>query len=101
MLGAAVTAVVGAPSAFAATPFDRTFNVSLVGGFNPAGAGSFQNDEVVECKLLIRTMGGTTPKFDCERPGNDVIRVKYGRGNPELHAEIAATRLLSALGLPR
>ena len=43
-------------------------------------------------------MGGTTPKFDCERPGNDVIRVKYGRGNPELHAEIAATRLLSALG---
>jgi hypothetical protein len=66
--------------------------------FNPAGAGSFKNDEVVECKLLIKAMGGTTPKFDCERPGNDVIRVKYGRGNPELHAEIAATRLLSALG---
>jgi hypothetical protein len=43
-------------------------------------------------------MGGTTPKFDCERQGKDVIRVKYGRGNPELHAEIAATRLLSALG---
>ena len=65
---------------------------------NPAGAASFKNDEVVECKLLIKAMGGTTPKFDCERPGNDVIRVKYGRGNPELHAEIAATRLLSALG---
>jgi hypothetical protein len=65
---------------------------------NPAGAGSFKNDEVVECKLLVRAMGGTTPKFDCERPGGDVIRVKYGRGNPELHAEIAATRLLSALG---
>ena len=43
-------------------------------------------------------MGGTTPKFDCELPGNDVVRVKYGRGNPELHAEIAAARLLSALG---
>ena len=43
-------------------------------------------------------MGGTTPKFDCELAGNGVIRVKYGRGNPELHAEIAATRLLSALG---
>ena len=47
---------------------------------------------------MIKRDGGTTPKFDCERPGNDVIRVKYGRGNPELHAEIAATRLLSALG---
>jgi hypothetical protein len=67
-------------------------------GINPAGAGSFKDDEVVECKLLVKAMGGTTPKFDCERPGNDVIRVKYGRGNPELHAEIAATRLLSALG---
>ena len=65
---------------------------------NPAGAGSFKNDEVVECKLVIKAMGGTTPKFDCERPGNDVVRVKYGRGNPELHAEIAATRLLSTLG---
>ena len=65
---------------------------------NPAGAGSFKDDEVVECKLLIKGMGGTTPKFDCERPGSDVIRVKYGRGNPELHAEIAATRLLSTLG---
>jgi hypothetical protein len=65
---------------------------------NAAGAGSFTDDEIVECKLLVKAMGGTTPKFDCERPGNDVIRVKYGRGNPELHAEIAATRLLSALG---
>ena len=65
---------------------------------NPAGAGSFKDDEVVECKLVIKAMGGTTPKFDCERPGNDIIRVKYGRGNPELHAEIAATRLLSMLG---
>ena len=65
---------------------------------NPSGPGSLKDDDVVECKLVIKAMGGTTPKFDCERPGNDVIRVKYGRGNPELHAEIAATRLLSALG---
>ena len=65
---------------------------------NPSGPGSFDDDDVVECKLVIKAMGGTTPKFDCERPGNDVIRVKYGRGNPELHAEIAATRLLSSLG---
>ena len=65
---------------------------------NPDGPGALKHDEIVECKLVIKPMGGTTPKFDCERPGNDVIRVKYGRGNPELHAEIAATRLLSAVG---
>lgn len=65
---------------------------------NPAGPGAFDTGDDVECRLVIKAMSGTTPKFDCERPGNDVIRVKYGRGNPELHAEIAATRLLAALG---
>jgi hypothetical protein len=67
-------------------------------GVNPSGPGSLDEDAVVTCRLVIKAMGGTTPKFDCERPGNDVVRVKYGRGNPELHAEIAATRLLAALG---
>jgi hypothetical protein len=43
-------------------------------------------------------MDGTTPKFDCEIEKGDVIRVKYGRGNPELYAEVVTTRLLSALG---
>ena len=65
---------------------------------NPPGPGSLDPDDVVDCRLVVKAMGGTTPKFDCERKGDDVIRVKYGRGNPELHAEIAATRLLSALG---
>ena len=65
---------------------------------NPRGSGALDEDDVVECKLVLKAMGGTTPKFDCERPGNDIIRVKYGRGNQELHAEIAATRLLSAIG---
>jgi hypothetical protein len=67
-------------------------------GSNPSGPGSLSEDAMVECRLVIKGMGGTTPKFDCERSANDVIRVKYGRGNPELHAEIAATRLLSTLG---
>jgi hypothetical protein len=65
---------------------------------NPPGPGLLETDEAVECRLVVKGMGGTTPKFDCERKGNDVLRVKYGRGNPELHAEIAATRLLAALG---
>jgi len=67
-------------------------------GSNPSGPGSFNEDDVPECRLVVKGMGGTTPKFDCELPGPDIVRVKYGRGNPELHAEIAATRLLSALG---
>jgi len=65
---------------------------------NPGGAGTFQESDDVDCRLVIKPMGGTTPKFDCTLAGGDVIRVKYGRGNPELHSEIATTRLLSALG---
>lgn len=52
----------------------------------------------MECRLVVKAVGGTTPKFECERSDQDVVRVKYGSGNPELHAEVAATRLLSALG---
>ena len=65
---------------------------------NPPGTPAWQTGDTVDCRLVLKAMGGTTPKFDCELPGREVIRVKYGRGNPELHAEVAATRLLSALG---
>lgn len=65
---------------------------------NPQGPGRFGDDDVIECRLVLKAMSGTTPKFDCELPDGDVIRVKYGRGNPELHAEVAASRLLSVLG---
>ena len=65
---------------------------------NPPGPEILDEDAVVECRLVVKSMSGTTPKFDCEVSGQGVIRVKYGRGNPELHAEIAATRLLAALG---
>jgi len=65
---------------------------------NPPGPDRFDDGEMVDCRLVVKPMGGTTPKFDCERATKDVIRVKYGHGNPELHAEVAATRLLSALG---
>jgi autotransporter-associated beta strand protein len=37
LLSAAVTAVLGGQASYG---FDRTFNISLIGGFNPAGAGS-------------------------------------------------------------
>jgi hypothetical protein len=47
---------------------------------------------------VAQQVGGTTPKFYCELADGEVVKVKYGRNNPELAAEVAATRLLSALG---
>jgi hypothetical protein len=52
---------------------------------------------VSACKFLPQPLSGTTPKFDCILPGGEVVKVKYGR-TPEIHAELAATRLLAALG---
>jgi hypothetical protein len=49
------------------------------------------------CKFLPRPHSGTTPKFDCILRGGEVIKVKYDR-NGETEAELAATRLLTALG---
>ena len=49
------------------------------------------------CRFKLSTLGGTTPKFDCDLETGETIRIKYGKG-PEIPAEAAATRLLSALG---
>jgi len=51
----------------------------------------------MSCKFKISTLGGTTPKFDCDLESGEEIRIKYGKG-PEIPAETAATRLLKALG---
>ncbi len=67
-------------------------------GRNPSVAGSFADDQDLTCRFLVREVGGTTPKFYCTLPGGEVVKVKYGAGNAELHAEVAATRLLTALG---
>jgi hypothetical protein len=67
-------------------------------GANPPDPGALHENATIDCRMVVKPMGGTTPKFDCELSGHGVVRVKYGRGNPELPAEIAATRLLSALG---
>jgi hypothetical protein len=49
------------------------------------------------CRFVATSAGGTSAKFDCELASGVRVRVKYGRG-PERHAEVAAARLLSALG---
>jgi hypothetical protein len=65
---------------------------------NPPGAGTMKITDEISCRFRLESVGGTTPKFDCELSGGDVVKVKYGWANPEIHAEVAATRLLSALG---
>ncbi len=49
------------------------------------------------CRFIARYPSGTSAKFDCVLDGGEIVKVKYGR-NPEVAAEVAATRLLSALG---
>jgi hypothetical protein len=58
--------------------------------------GVLTRDEVT-CTFVPRVPGGTSLKFDCVLDDGEVIRVKYGH-QPEIVAEVAATRLLAALG---
>ena len=52
---------------------------------------------IVRCRYLDGPANGTTAKFDCVLPDGEVVKVKYGNTG-EIHAEIAASRLLAALG---
>ena len=51
---------------------------------------------LVECRYLPKPTNATSPKFDCELPGGEVVKVKYD--TLEIQAELAATRLLAGLG---
>ena len=53
--------------------------------------------DAIECRFIYTAVSGTTPKFDCALADGERIRVKYGH-TPEIHAEVAATHLLTALG---
>lgn len=64
----------------------------------PGGKGRFAPNAMVECRYDQRPMSGGTPKFTCVRAGGDELKVKYGEDNGEVYAEVAATRLLWALG---
>jgi hypothetical protein len=60
--------------------------------------GAFKDSDLVECRYQLKLTSGLTPKFHCVLPGGLVIKVKYGRANAEPRTELAATRLLTALG---
>jgi hypothetical protein len=66
----------------------------------PQGEGSFAFDAQVGCDYMKTPASGATPKFDCALAPGDVVKVKYGRKNGEVYAEVGATRLFWALGFP-
>jgi hypothetical protein len=73
-----------------------------VGSMNlRAGAsdpGGFPLDALVQCEYVDKPQTGRTPKFTCSLGEHDEVKVKYGLHNGEVYAEVAATRLLWALG---
>ena len=64
----------------------------------PQGKGAFKFDEQLTCDYVKANLGGATPKFQCAISPDDSVRVKYGRKNGEVYAEVAASRLFWALG---
>jgi hypothetical protein len=64
----------------------------------PQGPGAFAPNETVTCDYLEKKIGGRSPKFYCVRTPKDELKVKYGRDNGEVYAEVAASRLFWALG---
>jgi hypothetical protein len=105
-----VAAAVGLPAAMRLTRDQRADLISraqvwmpsdiaaknlLVG---PDGDGSFAPGETVSCDYISKKLDGNTPKFECRLSPNDEVKVKFGESNGEVFAEVAATRLLWALG---
>jgi hypothetical protein len=67
-------------------------------GANPPTSFQFGENDDVDCRFSLEPVGGMTLKFNCELPDGSLVKVKYGETNQELFAEVAATRLVSALG---
>src|SRR5436190_8807601 len=70
----------------------------------PAGPDAFAPGQIVECDYVDKSLNGKSPKFTCALnptdtgKAKDEVKVKYGAANGEVFAEVAATRLLWALG---
>lgn len=70
----------------------------------PPGPGAFAPGTPVTCTFIDQPHGkGSTPKFHCMLSTGPVgrdIKVRYGKQNGEVYAQVAATRLFWALGFP-
>jgi hypothetical protein len=64
----------------------------------PPDPQGFAPNQTVTCDYRDVKFNGASPKFACAITNADVVKVKYGRDNGEVFAEVAATRLLWALG---
>ena len=78
-------------------PLD-TSSLDLIRG--PVLPASQRIPAQVACTFAFpdKPLGGMTPKFECDLGKDDVVKVKYGEKNGEVYAEVAASRLLWALG---
>jgi hypothetical protein len=70
---------------------------SLNLGTNPSDPTGTLTAPIVRCRYLDGPVRGTTPKFDCVLSDGEIVKVKYGHTG-EIPAEVAASRLLTALG---
>jgi hypothetical protein len=66
----------------------------------PKDPGAFAPNETVTCQFHDKPVTGNSPKFTCVIPPDDELKVKFGAENGEVYGEVAATRLLWALGFP-
>src|SRR5262245_34197221 len=64
----------------------------------PERKDGFPAGDTVVCNFNDKKMTGRSPKFICVIAPDDELKVKYGRDNGEVYGEVAATRLLWALG---
>ena len=64
----------------------------------PQGPGAYPPNATIDCDYLDKKLGGNSPKFTCVIPPDDELKVKYGKHNGEVYAEVAAARLFWALG---
>lgn len=66
---------------------------------NPGGSRALSEQEVV-CVFRQRQRHGLTPKLSCTLPSGELVKVKTGLNNPEVFSDVAAARLMAALGFP-
>lgn len=64
----------------------------------PDVKGAFKPGDTIVCEYVEKKMQGHSPKFTCVIAPDDEVKVKFGRDNGEVYGEVAATRLLWALG---
>ncbi len=75
---------------------DHAFNASTIDFAVDPNAGVV-DATLTLCKYKPDDVSGTTPKFDCVLASGDKVKVKYGYTR-EIPSEVAASRLLHALG---